>query len=106
MAYGLVDPPPSGRVGWAQVDRGFVAQVADVMGGRTARMNAEQRAEAQKRIVGEFSAVKHVRGILSMGRSGGASAAAAAAVAFSAAAAGREGAGGLWAKRGWGGSGH
>lgn len=51
-----------------QVDKGFVAQVADVMGGRTAPMNAVQREEAKKTVVGEFSQVKHVRGILSMGR--------------------------------------
>ncbi|KMT07102.1 hypothetical protein BVRB_6g154290 [Beta vulgaris subsp. vulgaris] len=51
-----------------RVDKGFVAQVADVVGGRTAPMNAEQRKESQKTVVGEFSKVKHVRGILSMGR--------------------------------------
>ncbi|XP_052881667.1 peptidyl-prolyl cis-trans isomerase CYP23 isoform X2 [Gossypium arboreum] len=51
-----------------QVDRGFVAQVADVASGRSAPMNEEQRKEAEKTIVGEFSDVKHVRGILSMGR--------------------------------------
>ncbi|XP_072979120.1 peptidyl-prolyl cis-trans isomerase CYP23 [Typha angustifolia] len=51
-----------------RVDRGFVAQVADVVGGRTAPMNEEQRLEAEKTVVGEFSEVKHVRGILSMGR--------------------------------------
>lgn len=51
-----------------QVDKGFVAQVADVVGGRTAPMNDEQRLEAQKTVIGEFSDVKHVRGILSMGR--------------------------------------
>lgn len=51
-----------------RVDRGFVAQVADVVGGRTAPMNEEQRLEAEKTVVGEFSQVKHVRGILSMGR--------------------------------------
>ncbi|XWS23217.1 hypothetical protein CRYUN_Cryun29cG0102100 [Craigia yunnanensis] len=51
-----------------RVDRGFVAQVADVAGGRSAPMNEEQRREAEKKIVGEFSDVKHVRGILSMGR--------------------------------------
>ncbi|CAD5182808.1 unnamed protein product [Musa acuminata subsp. malaccensis] len=50
------------------VDKGFVAQVADVVGGRTSRMNEEQRLEAEKTVVGEFSSVKHVRGILSMGR--------------------------------------
>lgn len=51
-----------------RVDKGFVAQVADVVGGRQAHMNEEQREEAQKTVVGEFSKVKHVRGILSMGR--------------------------------------
>ncbi|OAY84855.1 Peptidyl-prolyl cis-trans isomerase CYP23 [Ananas comosus] len=35
-----------------RVDRGFVAQVADVVGGRTAPMNEEQRAEAEKTVVG------------------------------------------------------
>ncbi|KAL3731705.1 hypothetical protein ACJRO7_028566 [Eucalyptus globulus] len=51
-----------------RVDKGFVAQVADVANGRTAPMNDEQRTEAEKTIAGEFSNVKHVRGILSMGR--------------------------------------
>ncbi|KAK4842631.1 hypothetical protein QYF36_025045 [Acer negundo] len=51
-----------------RVDKGFVAQVADVASGRSAPMNEEQRREAEKTIVGEFSGVKHVRGILSMGR--------------------------------------
>lgn len=51
-----------------QVDRGFVAQVADVIGGREAPLNAEQRTEGEKTVPGEFSKVKHVRGILSMGR--------------------------------------
>lgn len=51
-----------------RVDKGFVAQVADVAGGRSAPMNEEQRAVAEKNVVGEFSEVKHVRGILSMGR--------------------------------------
>ncbi|PPD74580.1 hypothetical protein GOBAR_DD28495 [Gossypium barbadense] len=51
-----------------RVDRGFVAQVADVASGRSAPMNEEQIKEAEKTIVGEFSDVKHVRGILSMGR--------------------------------------
>ncbi|KAK9116789.1 hypothetical protein Sjap_015736 [Stephania japonica] len=51
-----------------RVDKGFVAQVADVIGGREAPLNDEQREEAEKTIVGEFSDVKHVRGILSMGR--------------------------------------
>ncbi|KAH8495050.1 hypothetical protein H0E87_018291 [Populus deltoides] len=51
-----------------RVDKGFVAQVADVVGGRSAPMNEEQIKEAKKTVVGEFSDVKHVRGILSMGR--------------------------------------
>ncbi|KDO82879.1 hypothetical protein CISIN_1g027035mg [Citrus sinensis] len=51
-----------------RVDKGFVAQVADVVGGRSAPMNEVQRVEAEKTVVGEFSDVKHVRGILSMGR--------------------------------------
>lgn len=50
------------------MDKGFVAQVADVVGGRSAPMNEEQRVEAEKTVIGEFSDVKHVRGILSMGR--------------------------------------
>lgn len=50
------------------MDKGFVAQVADVVGGRSAPMNEEQKMEAEKTVVGEFSDVKHVRGILSMGR--------------------------------------
>jgi len=33
-------------------------------------MNEEQRRVAEKTVVGEFSDVKHVRGILSMGRLG------------------------------------
>ncbi|CAM8950226.1 unnamed protein product [Rhodiola kirilowii] len=53
-----------------RIDKGFVAQVADVANGRTAPMNEEQRVEAYKTVVGEFSQVKHVRGILSMGRHG------------------------------------
>ncbi|RAL37642.1 hypothetical protein DM860_000336 [Cuscuta australis] len=51
-----------------RVDKGFVAQVADVVGERTVPMNEEQRVEAEKTVKGEFSDVKHVRGILSMGR--------------------------------------
>ncbi|XP_071724001.1 peptidyl-prolyl cis-trans isomerase CYP23 [Rutidosis leptorrhynchoides] len=51
-----------------RVDKGFVAQVADVVYGRSAPINEEQRREAEKTVVGEFSDVKHVRGILSMGR--------------------------------------
>ncbi|KAL2484619.1 Peptidyl-prolyl cis-trans isomerase CYP23 [Abeliophyllum distichum] len=51
-----------------RVDKGFVAQVADVIGGRSAPMNAVQKLEADKTVVAEFSDVKHVRGILSMGR--------------------------------------
>jgi cyclophilin family peptidyl-prolyl cis-trans isomerase len=51
-----------------RVDKGFVAQVADVVNGRSAPINEEQRREAEKTVIGEFSDVKHVRGILSMGR--------------------------------------
>eukprot|EP00850_Spirogloea_muscicola_P021070 SM000235S08109 [mRNA] locus=s235:14817:16650:- [translate_table: standard] len=51
-----------------RVDIGFVAQVAAVIGGREAALNAEQQVEAEKSVVGEFSPVKHVRGVLSMGR--------------------------------------
>lgn len=42
--------------------------MADVVGGRSAPMNEEQRKEAEKTLVGEFSDVKHVKGVLSMGR--------------------------------------
>lgn len=42
--------------------------MADVVGGRTAPMNEEQRGEGEKTVVGEFSDVKHVKGVLSMGR--------------------------------------
>ncbi|CAL5188724.1 unnamed protein product [Lathyrus oleraceus] len=51
-----------------RVDKGFVAQVDDITNGRSAPMNEEQRRVAEKTVVGEFSDVKHVRGILSMGR--------------------------------------
>ncbi|XP_075524386.1 peptidyl-prolyl cis-trans isomerase CYP23 [Primulina tabacum] len=51
-----------------RVDKGFVAQVADVGGGRSAPMNEAQKLVAVKTLIGEFSDVKHVRGILSMGR--------------------------------------
>ncbi|KAI3981457.1 hypothetical protein MKX01_007384, partial [Papaver californicum] len=52
------------------VDKGFVAQVADVVYGRSAPLNDKQREHGEKTIVGEFSKVKHVRGILSMGSGG------------------------------------
>eukprot|EP00898_Chlorokybus_atmophyticus_P008270 jgi/Chlat1/8444/Chrsp80S07924 len=51
-----------------RVDKGFVAQVADVIGGRTVGMDARQHMEAAKTVPGEFSKVKHVRGTLSMAR--------------------------------------
>ncbi|CAA2955286.1 H/ACA ribonucleoprotein complex subunit 2-like protein [Olea europaea subsp. europaea] len=41
-----------------------VFQVADVVGGRSAPLNAVQKLEAEKTVVGEFSNVKHVRDIL------------------------------------------
>ncbi|GAB2257879.1 hypothetical protein Droror1_Dr00014039 [Drosera rotundifolia] len=56
------------KTNFPRVDKGFVAQVADVVVGRTTPMNDEQRERAEKTVVGEFSEVKHVRGILSMGR--------------------------------------
>lgn len=51
-----------------RVDKGFVAQVADVVSGREAPLNAEQRKVGEKTVIGEFSDVKHTKGILSMGR--------------------------------------
>ena len=51
-----------------RVDKGFVAQVADVVGGRTAPMDAHQKAIASQSVPGEFSEIKHVRGTLSMAR--------------------------------------
>lgn len=42
--------------------------MAAVVGGRSAPLNEEQKLEAEKTVIGEFSEVKHVRGILSMGR--------------------------------------
>ena len=52
-----------------RVDAGFVAQVADVAsGGRSAPLDAYQREIARRTLPGEFSDVKHARGILSMGR--------------------------------------
>lgn len=53
---------------WKQVEKGFVAQVADVIDGRIAPMNEEQMKEADKKIKGEFGDVKHVRGVISMDR--------------------------------------
>lgn len=51
-----------------RVDKGFVAQVADVVGGRAVPLNSQQRWQAEQSVVGEFSRVKHRRGILSMAR--------------------------------------
>jgi len=51
-----------------RVDKGFVAQVADVIGGRALPLDARQRQEGEKRMPGEFSDLKHVQGVLSMGR--------------------------------------
>ena len=54
-----------------RVDRGFVAQVAAVDGGRAAPMDPYQLEVARKTVPGEFQMdVKHTRGILSMGRHG------------------------------------
>ncbi len=54
-----------------RVDRGFVAQTADILGGRTARLSPEQEAQARKNVPLEVvQGVKHnKRGILSMARS-------------------------------------
>lgn len=51
-----------------RVDKGFVAQVADVIGGREGPLNVEQQEEGKKTVIGEFSDIKHTKGILSMGR--------------------------------------
>lgn len=52
-----------------RVDKGFVAQVAAVVGGRTAALNPEQKAKADRTVPLEVRAdVKHVEGVLSMGR--------------------------------------
>ena len=51
-----------------RVDKGFVAQVADVVGGRTVQLDSFQINEAKKNVPGEFSRVPHRRGSLSMGR--------------------------------------
>jgi cyclophilin family peptidyl-prolyl cis-trans isomerase len=50
-----------------RVDAGFVAQVAGVES-RSAPMDAYQKEIARRTLPGEFSEVKHARGILSMGR--------------------------------------
>ena len=59
-----------------RVDKGFVAQVQGVDGGRRAKMSKALRKEAVKNVPDEFSGtpsskfpdVKHVRGMLSMGK--------------------------------------
>ena len=52
-----------------RVDKGFVAQVAAVEGGRRAPLDAYQREISNKKVPGEFqSEVVHRRGTLSMGR--------------------------------------
>lgn len=51
-----------------QVDKGYVAQVADVVGGWSAPMNEEERIQDGNTITGELSNVEHVKGILSMWR--------------------------------------
>ncbi len=46
-----------------RVDKGFVAQTADVVGGRTVPLNAEQEAEARKTVPLEVKeGVKHHEG--------------------------------------------
>ncbi|GIL80517.1 hypothetical protein Vretimale_16050 [Volvox reticuliferus] len=52
-----------------RVDKGFVAQISDVVGGRTIAMNDEQQREASKTVPLEVvPGVKHHAGVLSMGR--------------------------------------
>lgn len=52
-----------------RVDRGFVAQVQSVYEGAVRKkLSPECREEAAKTVPAEFTAVRHVRGILSMGR--------------------------------------
>lgn len=54
-----------------RIDKGFVAQTADILGGRTIRLNDVQQAEANKHVPLEVRKdVKHDRrGVLSMARS-------------------------------------
>lgn len=52
-----------------RVDKGFVAQVAEVTSGRLDPLNSEQKVEAKKKVPLEVKPdVKHVAGVLSMGR--------------------------------------
>ena len=52
-----------------RVDKGFVAQVQSVDPTSVQRpLSPECRAESSKTVPGEFTAIRHVRGILSMGR--------------------------------------
>jgi len=52
-----------------RVDRGFVAQVQGVDGGRRAPMSKALRDEAKKTVPDEFShTISHTRGMLSMGK--------------------------------------
>lgn len=52
-----------------RVDRGFVAQVQGVDGGRRAPMSKNLRNQAKKNVPDEFSStIKHTRGMLSMGK--------------------------------------
>ena len=52
-----------------RIDKGFVAQIADVKGGRRAAMNTAQTRLAEKTVKGEFkNQPKHSRGRLSMAR--------------------------------------
>ncbi|KAG2500753.1 hypothetical protein HYH03_001515 [Edaphochlamys debaryana] len=52
-----------------RVDKGFVAQVSDVIGGRTIKLNEEQQKEASKNVPLEVvKGVKHHAGVVSMAR--------------------------------------
>ncbi|KAK3270461.1 hypothetical protein CYMTET_21144 [Cymbomonas tetramitiformis] len=51
-----------------RVDKGFVAQLQAVIGGRQAKLNKVQKDRARQNVPDEFSDIKHERGILSMGK--------------------------------------
>lgn len=52
-----------------RVDKGFVAQIQSVHSGSVQKpLSEECKVEAEKTVPGEFTAVRHKRGILSMGR--------------------------------------
>jgi len=55
--------PPSSNCVLSRVDKGFVAQVADVIGGRQVKLNKAQQVEAEKKVPLEVKPdVKHTEG--------------------------------------------